>query len=184
MQKYRYGMDVFDCRRGNCPGWKRMETIHGICCVFNYHPGAKQNASVLNQAGKLGGMNILFSGKNAASEGVTLIITRPGSFVTHLADLFTLVPGFDNYFRLYLTHDIYTSYYEKLSVKLRRCFTAADGEKSLVFQTRCLLVCAAKKLHEICNCHPYFLPILEPEDKSFRSCTVADLMCVRYRAGK
>lgn len=184
MQKYRYGTtDIIDCRPGNCPGWKRLETIHGTCCTFNYHPLKKSNASILNQIGILGGMNILFAGRDATTEGVSLIITKPGSFITHSSEIFNLIPGYDNFFRLHLTHDTFSSDYKNLPVSLRRCFTISDGKPSLVFQTRCWLVCAAANAHEKCDCHPYFLPIIEPAHKSVRSCDISDLMCIRNKAG-
>lgn len=183
MKKYRYGKEIFECRPGNCPGWQRVTTVHGTCCAFNYHPLGKANASVLNQEGLLGGMDILFAGEEASSLGAILIITQPGSYITHSVESFNIVPGFDNFFGLYLTNEIYSSDYEKLPLRLRRCFLVSDGKPSLVFQTRCLLLCAAKNAHDKCNCHPYFLPIIEPAHKSVRSCNVGDTMCIRTKAG-
>lgn len=184
MQKYRYGTtDVYNCSAGSCPGWERLSTIYGTCCAFNYHPFGKSSASVLNQVGILGGVNILFGGKDATSDGVVMIITKPGSFITHSSEMFHLIPGFDNFFRLHLIHDTYSSDYERLPVRLRRCFSASDGRPSLVFQSRCLFVCAAETAHDQCDCHPYFLPIIEPSHQSIRSCNMSDLICIRNKAG-
>lgn len=195
IQEYRYGIKMFECNINGCPGWSQTATVHGTCCSFNYFPLAKERASVLNQAGNLGGMNILFGGKNATAEGafdsktsitgLNLIISEPGSFITLSSEMFSLTADFDNYFRIYLSNDAVSSDYESLPLKLRQCFLSRDMHtNTIASRSRCTLVCTMEITHRECGCHPYHLPFITHTSKTIRNCTINDLNCIRSKTGE
>lgn len=183
MVKYRHGIEYFDCNATNCPGWKETRTVHGPCCSFNYHPLAKENARIFNQAGKLSGMNILFSGNDLPSS-LTVIFSQPGAFITLYSEVYALITKFDNYFRIYLTNDVVTKRFEGLPVKYRKCVLPSDMRDmapSLVFRSRCILTCVMELINQECECHPYYMPIAF-QTQSIRNCTIKDLTCIRKKA--
>lgn len=183
MVKYRYGIEYFDCTAKSCPGWKETQTVHGPCCSFNYQPLAKQNAIVSNQAGKLSGMNILFSGYDLPSS-LTVIFSQPGEFITLYSEVYALIPKFDNYFRIYSTNVMVTKHFEGLPIKSRKCMLPNDMRDmapSLVFRSRCIRICRMKLIYKECECHPYYMPFAL-QTKSIRNCTIKDLTCIRSKA--
>lgn len=98
--------------------------------------------------------------------------------------MFSLLPGFNNHFRLYLTNYITTSHFKSLPLKSRHCLLPHDLGSSLVHRSRCTLVCAMEFIYQVCGCHPYYMPILLEKSKSIRNCTILDLYCIRNRTGK
>lgn len=182
IDKYQFGLDLFHCNIDSCPGWRRVRTVHGTCCSFNHYPiETKLNASILNQAGKFGGMNILF---RSLEGGLNLIIAQPKEYITFSNGVYSLLPGFDNYFRLYLTSDIISKYFEKLPLKSRQCMLSRDLGPILMFRSRCTLVCKMEYIYSVCGCHPYYMPFIIEKSKSIGNCTIKDLICFRNRTGK
>lgn len=188
MRKFRYGIEMFECTSNDCPGWKLIPTVYGTCCSFNFHPLSKWSASVLNQAGKFGGMNILFSdsGQNMPPSGISIIISQPGSFITRFLDqdMFPLIPGYDNYFRLYLNLQDISPFFKHLPLKSRQCMLPVDGPPSAYFRSRCILICITEAIYRECGCHPYFMPIIKENSKIFRNCTIKDLLCFANRTSE
>lgn len=181
--KFRYGDALFNCTKGYCPGWRKIRSFYGTCCSYNYHPNNKCNASVLNQAEKLSGMSILFS-RPGYSTGVKLLLSQPGSYITHFTDSFSVIPEFDNYFRIYLINEILTAAFQNLPLKHRRCMQPGDMDNFMYIRSRCILVCTAEAMYRECGCHPYFIPSITEISKTHRNCTVNDLLCFKYETGK
>lgn len=138
---------------------------------------------VLNQADKLSGLNILISGEEVLNEGVMMYITPSGTFITSESVAFLVIPGYDNFFRIYARSDIVSRHYSNLNVKTRKCFLSEDANEILVDQNRCRLDCSTKAAYKLCQCHPFFLPFIEEDSRKTRNCTLADLSCLRNTSG-
>lgn len=177
--------DLYDCTPYDCPRWQKILTVYGACCSFNYYPTpeAKLNATVLNQFGELGGLNILLSSQHLPDSGISLIISRPGGYIMHYSEKIALVPGFDNFFSFYVNKFSSHSNFASLDFESRRCMLPQEDDrwKSISW---CTLSYTLEAIYKECGCHPYYMPNRTKESATKRKCTVKDLNCFRYTPGK
>lgn len=181
MHKYAFDGITHDCTSNSCHGWQKVSTILGTCCSFNYYPIALPNVTVINQAGKFSGIQILFSSKKLPTSGLSLIISYAGEYITPYDNAFKLFPGFDNYFRLDLEKIIPHPQFKRLSMKSRRCVLPTDGTDAGFYRSWCTLICIVQNIYQECDCHPFNLPVLTQKSASMRKCTVDDLRCFREK---
>lgn len=185
MKKYRFGDEMFNCKPNDCPGWKTVPTIHGLCCTFNFHPNNAFNAYALNQFGKHSGMSIVFNGTiSTNSLSSTLMIHYPSDYVTKATQFTPLSPGYETFIRIYSHLNEPSNQYMNLPLESRRCLLPQDKNLTLFRQSRCRLICFTKVVHKKCGCHPYSLPILENSYKIMKNCTPVDIPCFDHNFGE
>lgn len=181
MHKYTFDGITHDCSSDSCAGWRKVSSILGTCCSFNYHPIALPNVTVINQAGKFSGIQILFSSKNLPTFGLSLVISYAGEYITPYDSVFKLFPRFDNFFRLDLEKIISHPRFNSLSMESRRCVLPTDGTDAGFYRSWCTLICIVENIYKECGCHPFCMPILTQRSASMRKCTVNDLTCFRQK---
>lgn len=174
-------MNVLECNSSSCPGWKRVQCVHGQCCSFNYHPLERNKAVMLQQSDRLSSLSILFDG-NVPLSGLKLMITPPGTFITHYVEVFFLCPNADNFFYFLSKIGTYTTQFSYLPLNRRKCRLPTDDPSSVYFKSQCTLNCRAEVIHKLCGCHPYYISHAG-NHKNIRKCTFEDLICFRDQPG-
>lgn len=176
--------ETVDCTRDSCPLWQKILTVYGACCSFNYYPPfiSRLNATKINQVGQLSGLSILFSSEKFPDSGLSLIITNAGAYVMPYNNMFTLFPGFDNFFNFGVKRYGFHPNFRRLTFQSRRCMIS-NSDKRLRSRSYCVLNYTLEIIYKECKCHPYYIPHLSADKPLLRNCTVNDLLCFRHEPG-
>lgn len=177
---------IYSCSPIECPRWRKVLTIFGACCSFNYFPMMLSNVTAINLSRQVASIKILFSGRDLPEQGLSLIISYAGEYITPYDSSFKLYPGVDNFYRINVEQIIPNKHFERLSFQSRRCklLTDADiNEKNSFYQSWCTFSCILENMYNECHCHPFNMPILTQQGTSMRDCEVKDLPCFSNKTG-
>lgn len=180
---YRFDTKQFDCTPETCGGWNIISTIYGMCCSFNFHPNNTSQTYYSNDWGKGTGISIIFTSNTATKSGFNVFIHHCTEYVTKATSIFPLIPGYENFIRIWPQYDRVSKHYLGLPLEQRKCFLSTDRNLKLFRQSRCRLFGFATAIYKNCGCHPYFMPSFENNHTSIRNCTIMDIHCFSHNSG-
>lgn len=154
-----------------------------MCCGFNYIPGERGKAIVLNQVGHLSGLKVLLSPPEGTPAKWFLLLNHPITYITPASQIHLLESNVENFFQVYASEFEPALQYDTLPLASRRCYLQKDAPNIPVLQSKCRLICMMKTYHRKCGCHPFTIPILD-KSISIRNCTALDMLCIRNKIGK
>lgn len=187
IEAYSISNVKYNCRPNNCPKWQKVSTIFGACCSFNYFPMMLSNVTAINLSRSLAAINILYSGRNLPAQGLSLIISYAGEYITPYDSSFKLYPGIDNFYRINVEQVIPNSNFRRLSFQSRRCMLSEDTEEdanAAIYRSWCTFNCVLKNIYKECHCHPFSMPFLIQQSASMRDCEVKDIPCFTDKTSK
>lgn len=139
-----------------------------------------------NEWGKRSGVSVIFGDEGDATtrSGFNVFIHHPAEYITKATRIFSLIPEHEHFIRIYPRSNKPSEYFLSLPYESRRCLLPHERDLTLFRQSRCRLLELSKAIHQVCGCHPYFMPILTDTFKTIRNCTVHDIDCFKYDSSK
>ncbi len=158
----------------------------GLCCSFNYNPTNLSYVPLkVNSFGVRGGLSIIatsFPHTNDGtsgllfSDGYILFTHPPLDFPTMDSSMDLLEVGKITSIGIYPTISTVSADIVALPLQSRKCLTGNDVGAKTYRRTTCFTHCLTRFIHEKCDCHPFFLPVLDGDDQP-RNCVILDGEC-------
>lgn len=160
-------------------------TYTGLCCSFNYNPSNSSYEPLsVNSYGVRGGLSVIatsFPHVNDGtsgllfSNGFVVFIHSPHDFPTESTSMALLEVGKITSIGVYPTFSTVSADVKALPLVSRKCMTGSDNGLNIYSQASCATRCMTEFIHEKCECHPYFLPVMD--GTWIRDCSVIDGEC-------